>query len=99
MSETSPFIIAIPKGRVYEDFLPLLQKTKFALKDDPKKSRKLLLDTQHSNVKVLVIRGWDIPTYINSGAAHIGIVDQGSNGRRKRFRLERKSPFSAYSRP
>ena len=74
MSETSPFIIAIPKGRVYEDFLPLLQKTKFALKDDPKKSRKLLLDTQHSNVKVLVIRGWDIPTYINSGAAHIGIV-------------------------
>ena len=74
MSEISPFIIAIPKGRVYEDFLPLLQKTKFALKDDPKKSRKLLLDTQHSNVKVLVIRGWDIPTYINSGAAHLGIV-------------------------
>ncbi len=74
MNETKPLILAIPKGRVYEDFKPLLQDSLFAMKDDPKKSRKMLLDTQNPNVKVLVIRGWDIPTYITSGAADLGIV-------------------------
>jgi ATP phosphoribosyltransferase len=67
-------ILALPKGRVYEDFIPLLEKTQFAIKDDVKKSRKMLLDTKHPSVKVLIIRGWDVPTYITSGAAHIGIV-------------------------
>ena len=69
-----PFVLALPKGRVFEDFIPLLQETKFALKDDPKNSRKMLLDTKRPEVKVLVIRGWDIPTYITSGAANLGIV-------------------------
>ena len=55
MKDTDSFILALPKGRVYEDFIPTLQKTKFALKDDPKKSRKMLLDTKHPNVKVLII--------------------------------------------
>ncbi len=74
MQENNSFILALPKGRVFEDFIPILQKTQFALKDDPKKSRKMLLDTEHKNVKVLVIRGWDVPTYITSGAAHLGVV-------------------------
>ena len=74
MKDTESFILALPKGRVYEDFIPTLQKTKFALKDDPKKSRKMLLDTEHPEVKVLIIRGWDVPTYITSGAAHAGVV-------------------------
>ena len=74
MNKSNPLIIALPKGRVYEDFIPLLEKTQFAIKDDVKKSRKMLLDTKHPTVKVLIIRGWDVPTYITSGAAHIGIV-------------------------
>ena len=74
MQENNSFILALPKGRVFEDFIPILQKTQFALKDDPKKSRKMLLNTEHKNVKVLVIRGWDVPTYITSGAAHLGVV-------------------------
>ena len=74
MNKSNPLIIALPKGRVYEDFIPLLEKTQFAIKDDVKKSRKMLLDTKHPSVKVLIIRGWDVPTYITSGAAHIGIV-------------------------
>ena len=73
-SKESTFVLALPKGRVFEDFIPLLQETEFALKDDPKKSRKMLLDTKRSEVKVLLIRGWDIPTYITSGAANLGIV-------------------------
>ena len=74
MNKSNTLILALPKGRVYEDFIPLLEKTKFAIKDDVKKSRKMLLDTKHPGVKVLIIRGWDVPTYITSGAAHIGIV-------------------------
>ena len=72
--KSNSLILALPKGRVYEDFIPLLEKTQFAIKDDVKKSRKMLLDTNHPSVKVLIIRGWDVPTYITSGAAHIGIV-------------------------
>ena len=74
MNKSNSLILALPKGRVYEDFIPLLDKTQFAIKDDVKKSRKMLLDTKHPSVKVLIIRGWDVPTYITSGAAHIGIV-------------------------
>ena len=74
MNKSNSLILALPKGRVYEDFIPLLEKTQFAIKDDVKKSRKMLLDTKHPCVKVLIIRGWDVPTYITSGAAHIGIV-------------------------
>ena len=74
MNKSNSLILALPKGRVYEDFIPLLEKTQFAIKDDVKKSRKMLLDTKHPSVKVLIIRGWDVPTYITSGAAHLGIV-------------------------
>ena len=74
MKDNNALILALPKGRVYEDFIPVLQESKFAIKDDPKKSRKMLLDTKHSLVKVLIIRGWDVPTYITSGAAHLGVV-------------------------
>ena len=74
MNKSNSLILALPKGRVYEDFIPLLEKTQFAIEDDVKKSRKMLLDTKHPSVKVLIIRGWDVPTYITSGAAHIGIV-------------------------
>ena len=74
MNKSNTLILALPKGRVYEDFIPLLEKTQYAIKDDVKQSRKMLLDTKHPSVKVLIIRGWDVPTYITSGAAHIGIV-------------------------
>ena len=47
MKKSETFILALPKGRVYEDFIPILQDTQFALKDDPKKSRKMLLDTKN----------------------------------------------------
>ena len=74
MKDNNALVLALPKGRVYEDFIPVLQESKFAIKDDPKKSRKMLLDTKHPLVKVLIIRGWDVPTYITSGAAHLGVV-------------------------
>ena len=67
-------ILALPKGRVFEEVLPILADSNFELIDDPKKTRKLVLDTKNKKVKVLLVRGWDVPAYVTSGAAHIGIV-------------------------
>tara|TARA_B100001173_G_scaffold279857_1_gene262905 strand:- start:374 stop:997 length:624 start_codon:yes stop_codon:yes gene_type:complete len=67
-------ILALPKGRVYEEVLPVLKDSEFELKDDPKKTRKLVLDTKNNKVKILLVRGWDVPAYVTSGAAHLGIV-------------------------
>ena len=67
-------ILALPKGRVYEDVLPILKGSNFELKDNPKKTRKLVLDTKNKKVKILLVRGWDVPAYVTSGVAHLGVV-------------------------
>ena len=67
-------ILALPKGRVYEEVLPILKGSNFELTDDPKKTRKLVLDTKNKKVKILLVRGWDVPAYVTSGAAHLGVV-------------------------
>ena len=67
-------ILALPKGRVYEEVRPILKGTNFELTDDPKKTRKLVLDTKNKKVKILLVRGWDVPAYVTSGAAHLGVV-------------------------
>ena len=70
----NPLILALPKGRVFQDVLPFLEGSEFELIDDPKETRKLVLDTKNSFVKVLLVRGWDVPAYVTSGAAHLGVV-------------------------
>ena len=67
-------ILALPKGRVYEKVLPILKGGQFELIDDPTKTRKLVLDTKNSKVKILLVRGWDVPAYVTSGVAHLGVV-------------------------
>ena len=67
-------ILALPKGRVYEKVLPILKDSQFELTDDPSKTRKLVLDTKDKEVKILLVRGWDVPAYVTSGAAHLGVV-------------------------
>jgi ATP phosphoribosyltransferase len=67
-------ILALPKGRVYEKVLPILKGSQFELIDDPTKTRKLVLDTKNNKVKILLVRGWDVPAYVTSGVAHLGVV-------------------------
>ena len=74
ISTEDKLILALPKGRVFEECLPLIQGSKFQLLDDPSATRQILLDTATPEVKVLLIRGWDVPTYVTFGAAHVGIV-------------------------
>ena len=65
--------IALAKGRIFKQTLPLLKAAGIELKDDPVTSRKLILDTNHENVKVLIIRATDVPTFVQWGAADLGV--------------------------
>lgn len=66
--------IAISKGRIYDEAIPLLAKLDIVPTDDPKTSRKLILGTNRSNIRILVIRATDVPTYVERGAAELGIA-------------------------
>ncbi|MBI3546688.1 MAG: ATP phosphoribosyltransferase [Gammaproteobacteria bacterium] len=66
--------IALSKGRILEEGLPLLERAGIRPTENPLKSRKLILDTNLPNVKVTVIRAADVPTYVQFGAADLGIA-------------------------
>ncbi|NOX92243.1 MAG: ATP phosphoribosyltransferase, partial [Gammaproteobacteria bacterium] len=74
MSKSDSLIIALSKGRIYKETLPLLKHAGIELVDDPDTSRKLILDTNHDDVKVLILRATDVPTYVQYGAADVGVA-------------------------
>lgn len=69
-----PITIALPKGRILKDTLPLLAHVGIELRDNPDTSRKLILDTNIDTVKVVLIRATDVPTYVQWGAADLGVT-------------------------
>ena len=70
----SQIIIALSKGRILNDTLPLLREAGIDLLDDPEKSRKLIFPTTHPDVRIVIIRATDVPTYVENGAADIGVA-------------------------
>ncbi|MCP1726083.1 ATP phosphoribosyltransferase [Natronospira proteinivora] len=72
MSE--PLTIAVSKGRVLKDTLPLLAAAGIELAENPEESRRLILSTRGGQVRILQVRTSDVPTYVEHGAAHLGIV-------------------------
>lgn len=66
--------IALSKGRIFQETLPLLAKAGIVPVDDPEKSRKLILDTNRDDVKLVIIRAADVPTYVQYGAADLGVA-------------------------
>ncbi len=66
--------IAVSKGRIYEEALPLLQEAGITPLDDPEKSRKLILRTTRDDVQLVIIRATDVPTFVEYGAADLGIA-------------------------
>ncbi|MEE9355623.1 MAG: ATP phosphoribosyltransferase [Methylococcaceae bacterium] len=66
--------IAVSKGRIYEEALPLLKQSGIQPVDDPKTSRKLILNTTRDDVKLVIIRATDVPTFVEYGAADMGIA-------------------------
>lgn len=72
MSET--LTIALTKGRILKETLPLLAHAGIELLDDPSTSRKLIFDTNRPGVRAVILRGTDVPTYVRHGAADVGVV-------------------------
>ncbi len=70
---TQPLTIALSKGRILDDTLPLLAAADIHPAEDIKKSRKLIFDTNHEHIKLVVIRATDVPTYVDYGAADLGV--------------------------
>ncbi|MGD8497457.1 MAG: ATP phosphoribosyltransferase [Chromatiales bacterium] len=66
--------IALSKGRIYKESLPLLESAGIRPLDDPETSRKLILRTSRADVSLVVIRAADVPTYVQYGAADLGVA-------------------------
>ena len=83
---TLPLTIALSKGRIFHETLPLLAQVGIAPAEDPDTSRKLILDTNREDVKLVIIRAADVPTYVEYGAADLGVagkdvlMEYGSDG-------------------
>ena len=78
--------IAVSKGRIYEEALPLLAEAGIVPTDDPKTCRKLILNTTRPDVQLVIIRATDVPTFVEYGAADLGIagkdvlIEHGADG-------------------
>ncbi len=66
--------IALSKGRIFKETMPLLEAAGITALDDPETSRKLILDTNQDDVKLVIIRATDVPVYVQYGAADLGVT-------------------------
>ena len=66
--------LALSKGRILKETLPLLKNANIELLEDPEKSRKLIFPTTDPNVRILILRASDVPTYVENGAADFGVA-------------------------
>lgn len=66
--------IALSKGRIFEETLPLLQAAGITALEDPETSRKLILPTNRADVQLIIVRASDVPTYVQYGAADMGVA-------------------------
>ena len=66
--------LALSKGRIFEETLPLLKAAGIEVLEDPETSRKLILPTNQDDVRVLIVRASDVPTYVQYGGADLGVV-------------------------
>ena len=66
--------IALSKGRIFEETTPLLAAAGIRALEDPESSRKLILPTNRDDVRLIIVRASDVPTYVQYGAADLGIA-------------------------
>ena len=66
--------LALSKGRIFDETLPLLAAAGIRVLEDPEKSRKLILPTNQSDVRVVLVRATDVPTYVEYGGADLGVT-------------------------
>jgi ATP phosphoribosyltransferase len=69
-----PLTMALSKGRIFEETLPLLEAAGITVSEDPEKSRKLIIGTSDPRLRLIIVRASDVPTYVEYGAADLGIA-------------------------
>jgi len=69
-----PLTLALSKGRIFDDTLPLLAAAGIQVLDDPERSRKLILATSRPDLRVVLVRASDVPTYVQYGGADLGVA-------------------------
>lgn len=74
MSEFAGITLALSKGRIFEETLPLLAAAGIVPTENPETSRKLILGTNRPDVRLVIVRATDTPTYVQYGAADMGIA-------------------------
>ena len=82
----SGITLALSKGRIFEETLPLLAAAGITPSENPESSRKLIIGTNRDDVRLIIVRASDVPTYVQYGAADLGIAgkdvlnEHGGNG-------------------
>ncbi len=66
--------LALSKGRIFEETLPLLKAAGIEVAEDPEQSRKLIIGTNRPDVRVVLVRASDVPTYVQYGGADLGVT-------------------------
>jgi ATP phosphoribosyltransferase len=66
--------LALSKGRIFDDSMPLLKAAGIEVLEDPEKSRKLIIGTTRPDVRVVLVRASDVPTYVRHGGADLGVA-------------------------
>ncbi len=67
-------VLALSKGRIFDETIPLLKAAGIEVLEDPETSRKLILPTNKPKVRVIIVRATDVPTYVQYGAADFGVA-------------------------
>jgi ATP phosphoribosyltransferase len=86
LNSPSTITLALSKGRIFDETLPLLKAAGIEVLDDPETTRKLILATNQPHVRVLLVRATDVPTYVALGGADLGVtgkdtlIESGSQG-------------------
>ena len=71
---TQQLTLALSKGRIFEETLPLLEAAGITVTENPETSRKLILSTNDPLLRVIIVRASDVPTYVQHGAADFGVA-------------------------
>lgn len=66
--------IALSKGRIFEETTPLLNAAGITPREDPERSRKLIIETDRADLRLIIVRASDVPTYVQWGAADLGVA-------------------------
>ena len=86
VQDSTMITLALSKGRIFDETLPLLKAAGLEVLENPEHSRKLILPTNRSNVRVVLVRASDVPTYVQYGGADLGVtgldtlIEHGSDG-------------------